>query len=466
MSLTFEEYLQNLKEADLLTQAEIDAALADFSEEEKPTDGESLAAALVNKELMTAYQAQVVFRGKGHNLTLGNYIIQDKLGQGGMGMVFRAKHRNMKREVALKVVSGKMTKDKEMMQRFHREVEAAAKLNHPNIVVAHDADESQGPWYLVMEVIDGKDLSAIVKKKGPVSIAQAAANSQQYFDNTRSTRSQGEITTMDTSCARQSRFSRFLFVRQWGVTACGMVAMLSGFFLPTSVDAELVRLHGEDRNFFDNQDGRKSDMTAGTPQQLADFFSWLHTEDYNPVTEQLVIQWWGGYDVNNAAHLGPVDFKIRIMDSAPHPTDPQGYLQYPVNTLIEWDVTVNGQLIQSAGGGQQSVIKYTASILGGPDVTSLPPIATGREQWRWISIVENDPDTTSDFYWHRTDSNDFLARRATDANQWLWWGTFNNMIAHRAFQISTANVPEPGSMALLSLISVGGIGYRRRKSKI
>lgn len=186
MSLTFEEYLQNLKEADLLSQEEIDAALADLSEDEKPTDGESLAATLVNKELMTAYQAQVVFRGKGHNLTLGNYIIQDKLGQGGMGMVFRAKHRNMKREVALKVVSGKMTKDKEMMQRFHREVEAAAKLNHPNIVVAHDADESQGTWYLVMEVVDGKDLSAIVKKKGPVSIAQAvdlikqAATGLQY----------------------------------------------------------------------------------------------------------------------------------------------------------------------------------------------------------------------------------------------------------------------------------------------
>jgi len=101
-------------------------------------------------------------------LTLGNYVILDKLGQGGMGTVFRAEHRRMLREVALKVLSPEVLKAPQAVQRFHREVRVAAKLTHPNIVTAYDADEEQGVHFLVMEIVEGTSLAALVKRHGPL----------------------------------------------------------------------------------------------------------------------------------------------------------------------------------------------------------------------------------------------------------------------------------------------------------
>ena len=75
---------------------------------------------------------------------LGDYILLDKIGAGGMGQVFKAEHRRMKRLVAIKLLPAAMTKDEAAVKRFQREVEAAAKLSHPNIVQAYDADEQRG----------------------------------------------------------------------------------------------------------------------------------------------------------------------------------------------------------------------------------------------------------------------------------------------------------------------------------
>jgi eukaryotic-like serine/threonine-protein kinase len=122
---------------------------------------------------LTAFQAQQIYQGKGKHLVLGNYVALDKLGQGGMGMVLKAEHRRMKRVVALKVLSPNVTKTPEALRRFQREVEAAARLNHPNIVTAFDADEAGGTHFLVMEYVEGTDLSALVKKNGPLPIEKA-----------------------------------------------------------------------------------------------------------------------------------------------------------------------------------------------------------------------------------------------------------------------------------------------------
>jgi WD40 repeat protein len=80
----------------------------------------------------------------------------------------------MKRVVALKVISAAALKSPDAVKRFHREVEAAAKLSHPNIVAAYDADEANGVHFLVMEFVDGGDLSQFVKEHGPLSPEQAA----------------------------------------------------------------------------------------------------------------------------------------------------------------------------------------------------------------------------------------------------------------------------------------------------
>ena len=76
--------------------------------------------------------------------------------------------------VAIKVMSPAAVKSPEAVKRFHREVQAAARLTHPNIVIAFDADESNGTHFLVMEYVDGIDLSALVKKRGPLPVELAS----------------------------------------------------------------------------------------------------------------------------------------------------------------------------------------------------------------------------------------------------------------------------------------------------
>ena len=97
----------------------------------------------------------------------------DRLGAGGMGTVLKARHRRMKRVVALKVLATALSTDESFVQRFQREVETIARLKHPNIVMAYDADECELGHFLVMEFVDGRDLSSIVAKTGPLDIAQA-----------------------------------------------------------------------------------------------------------------------------------------------------------------------------------------------------------------------------------------------------------------------------------------------------
>ena len=90
-----------------------------------------------------------------------------------MGVVLKAEHRRMARVVAIKVMSSAALKSAEMVKRFQREVQAAAKLEHPNIVTAHDADEVNGTHFLVMQFVDGDDLSAVVKKHGAQPLDRA-----------------------------------------------------------------------------------------------------------------------------------------------------------------------------------------------------------------------------------------------------------------------------------------------------
>ncbi|MBS0211489.1 MAG: protein kinase [Planctomycetes bacterium] len=122
---------------------------------------------------LTQFQATQIKAGKAKALILGNYTILDRIGAGGMGQVFKAIHRRMERLVAIKMLPPAMTKDAAALARFQREVKAAAKLRHTNIVAADDADEANGVHFLVMEYIDGRDLSATVKKDGPLPVAKA-----------------------------------------------------------------------------------------------------------------------------------------------------------------------------------------------------------------------------------------------------------------------------------------------------
>ncbi len=101
------------------------------------------------------------------------YRILEVLGQGGMGTVYKAQHRLMERLVALKVIDRGLTGNPAVVERFRREVRAAAQLNHPNIVHAYDADQAGDSHFLVMEFVDGINLARLVEQQGPLPAAQA-----------------------------------------------------------------------------------------------------------------------------------------------------------------------------------------------------------------------------------------------------------------------------------------------------
>lgn len=104
---------------------------------------------------------------------VGEYLLLDQIGVGGMGQVFRAEHRTMNREVALKVLSKEIADRPNILQQFFSEIRAVAKLMHPNIVTAFDAGSSGAIHYLVMELVNGEVLSDRVKRDGPLSAEEA-----------------------------------------------------------------------------------------------------------------------------------------------------------------------------------------------------------------------------------------------------------------------------------------------------
>ncbi len=120
---------------------------------------------------------------------LGQYRILGELGAGGMGHVYKAVHVAMERTVALKVIAPHLLRDARARARFQQEVRTAARLHHPNIVMAHDAAEARGLSFLVMEYVEGATLSSLVADQGlpPVPLAceiirQAALGLQHAHD--------------------------------------------------------------------------------------------------------------------------------------------------------------------------------------------------------------------------------------------------------------------------------------------
>jgi hypothetical protein len=103
------------------------------------------------------------------------YHVLGLLGSGGMGAVYKAEHRLMERHVALKVLNASLMNKPAMVERFRREVKAAARLAHPHIVTAHDADQAGDFHFLVMEYVEGISLAQRVQQQGPLSVAEACS---------------------------------------------------------------------------------------------------------------------------------------------------------------------------------------------------------------------------------------------------------------------------------------------------
>jgi hypothetical protein len=105
--------------------------------------------------------------------SIGEYKLIEKLGEGGMGTVYKAWHTELERVVALKVLAAHRMSDPQAVARFRHEMKAVGRCDHPNIVRAHDAREIEGTYFLAMEYVDGFDLAELVARLGPLPVADA-----------------------------------------------------------------------------------------------------------------------------------------------------------------------------------------------------------------------------------------------------------------------------------------------------
>src|SRR5262249_1856709 len=139
-----------------------------------------LGTDLVEAKLLTEYQANRVLAGTLHGLSLGMFRVRERLGAGGMGVVFLAEHILLKRRAAVKVLPVDADCPSALLDRFYAEARAQADLHHPHVVLAHDAGEGPalGPnmprlLYLAMELVEGGDLEQYVLDHGPGPVGQA-----------------------------------------------------------------------------------------------------------------------------------------------------------------------------------------------------------------------------------------------------------------------------------------------------
>src|SRR5713226_7953139 len=98
--------------------------------------------------------------------TLDHYRIESKVGEGGMGVVYRARDLRLDRPVALKVLPAETVADPERKRRFVQEAKAASALNHPNIITIHDIDSDGGVDFIAMEYVEGKTLDRLIPRHG------------------------------------------------------------------------------------------------------------------------------------------------------------------------------------------------------------------------------------------------------------------------------------------------------------
>jgi serine/threonine protein kinase len=180
--LTLDELIEKLESAGILAKGAVRNVRSSVTEIDERNSERDFIDELKNRSLLTDYQAEEISAGHADRLVIGTYILLDRIGRGGMGQIFRARHVLMKRDVAIKFMLPPKGYSGDAVWRFKREVEAAARLDHPRIVRALDAGERDGGWYLVMEYVAGLNLRQLVRSSGVVTLPRALRFTQQIAE--------------------------------------------------------------------------------------------------------------------------------------------------------------------------------------------------------------------------------------------------------------------------------------------
>lgn len=144
---------------------------------------------------------------------LGHYQVLEKLGEGGMGVVYKARDTHLDRSVAIKILPAGKVSDPQRKARFVQEAKAASALNHPNIITIHDVASQEGRDFIVMEYVAGKTLDEIIPRKG-MKLGDALKIAVQIADPTGSCsptlRTGAGKGTSTSGCGRSAAANRSL----------------------------------------------------------------------------------------------------------------------------------------------------------------------------------------------------------------------------------------------------------------
>jgi serine/threonine protein kinase len=166
------DLVSDLKKLTLLNPTQLEAVTRILPK--LSTEARALTNELIRRGWLTAYQSALLLQGRGEKLVLGPFLLLDRIGEGGMGQVFKARHRGLQRVVALKVLRPELVHDSEAVARFYREIEVASQLPpHPNLVRVYDAGPVGPTHFLAMEFVEGCDLQRLVNEQGPLPVEQA-----------------------------------------------------------------------------------------------------------------------------------------------------------------------------------------------------------------------------------------------------------------------------------------------------
>ncbi|MFI4849351.1 MAG: protein kinase [Gimesia chilikensis] len=168
-TLSLDDFFWQIIDSEVLSQEQVEQ----LRQQNKFDSASDFAAQLIEHKQLTPFQAGVLLEQREIPLVLDRYVLLDEIGKGGMGTVYRARHRQLDRIVALKILPREAVDSPDKVKRFQREAKAAAKLEHANIVTTYDASESKGYHFLVMSLVEGSDLSRLVHSRGPLTSGRA-----------------------------------------------------------------------------------------------------------------------------------------------------------------------------------------------------------------------------------------------------------------------------------------------------
>jgi formylglycine-generating enzyme required for sulfatase activity/serine/threonine protein kinase len=163
--------LDTLRELPLLDAAQLQE-VTDHLHAQCATPAD-LVKELVRRGWLTPFQRDCLLQDRARELVLGPYLLLARLGRGGMGDVYKARHLILNRLVALKVARKDLKKDATDERRFLREIQATAQLAHPNIVTAYDAARIDGAYIFAMEYVEGIDLARLLRAYGTLPVAHS-----------------------------------------------------------------------------------------------------------------------------------------------------------------------------------------------------------------------------------------------------------------------------------------------------